>query len=365
MSRHAYAVDASPARVERDGGRRIDVTAEQLPLLDGMALATLLLEPGAAREPHWHPNAAELSYCIEGSTAMTIVESGGAHVEMAVEAGDLVFVPPGLMHHIANVGDGAARFVVCFSHERYEDLNLSTSMSEMSPRVLASTFGSDPHAFDWVSPAEKPAFISRASASGQAAAGDSHYRLRVERLEPALRNDGGSVIFGRADDFPILDGLAMYSLRIAGNGVREPHWHPNAAELNYVIEGSVRLTIVSPGGDVETVDIGAGEISYIPRAYFHHIENLTGEQARLAVFFDDSQPQDNGISAALGAYPAALLGSVFGRSAERLQLAPRVRQRRADQPWSAAPRRRRNRLISLAFRCPAAEDHGRPPRRRH
>ncbi len=124
------------------------------------------------------------------------------------------------------------------------------------------------------------------------------------------------MIFGRADDFPILDGLAMYSLRIAGDGVREPHWHPNAAELNYVIEGSVRLTIVSPGGDVETVDLGAGEISYIPRAYFHHIENLTGEPARLAVFFDDSQPQDNGISAALGAYPAALLGGVFGRPAD-------------------------------------------------
>jgi oxalate decarboxylase len=29
-------------------------------------------------------------------------------------------------------------------------------------------------------------------------------------------------------------------------GVREPHWHPNAAELNYVIEGKVRFTVYGP-----------------------------------------------------------------------------------------------------------------------
>ncbi len=314
VARHAYTVADSTARVERAGGTRIDVTAEQLPLLQGMALATLVLEAGAAREPHWHPNAAELSYCLDGSATMTIVESGGSHVEMTVEAGDLVFVPKGLMHHIANTGSSAARFVICFSHERYEDLNLSSSIGEMSPRVLGSTFGIDPAAFEWVAPLPEASFIASPGKAGAGgAAPSSPYRLGLEDLEPALANDGGSVIFGRADDFGVLDGLAMYSLRIGGDGVREPHWHPNAAELNYVITGRVRLTIVSPGGEVETVDLDPGDISYIPKAYFHHIENLGTEEARLAVFFDHEQPQDNGISAALGAYPPTLLAAVFER----------------------------------------------------
>ena len=314
MSRHAYTVASSPARIERDGGARIDVTADQLPLLDGMALATLRLEPGAVREPHWHPNAAELSYCLEGSASMTIVESGGRPVSMDIEPGDLAFVPSGLIHHIENRADSPARFVVCFNHEHYEDLNLSNSVAEMPAHVLRSTFGADPGSFDWIEPVTEPAFIDRPGNSGNGSAGTgSPYRYRLEKMEPEVENAGGSAIFGRADYFPALDGLAMYSLRMSGRGVREPHWHPNAAELNYLIEGSVRLTIVSPGGDVETVDLEAGDISYIPRAYFHHIESTSDDQARLAVFFDHELPADNGISAVLSAYPDSVLAGMFGQ----------------------------------------------------
>lgn len=319
MSDHAYTVEASPARVERDGGVRVDVTADQLPLLDGMALATLRLEPGSVREPHWHPNAAELSYCIEGSATMTIVESGGHRVTMSIAAGDLAFVPPGLIHHIENTAGGETRFVIAFSNERYEDLNLSTTMSQMPPHVLRAAFGAGAGAFDWVQPVRDPSFIARSAAGGSPPVDDpaAHYRCRLEHLEPALSNSGGSVIFGRADDFPVLDGLAMYSLRMNGRAVREPHWHPNAAELNYVIEGSVRLTIVSPGGgadSVDTVDLSAGDISYIPKAYFHHIETLGDGPAHLAVFFDHEQPGDNGITAALSAYSDPVLAAVFGQS---------------------------------------------------
>jgi oxalate decarboxylase len=322
LSRHSYRVDDSNARVERDGGLRVDVTADQMPLLDGMALATLSLEAGAAREPHWHPNAAELSYCLEGSARMTIVEPGGGRATMGVEPGDLVFVPPGLIHDIEGTGS-RTRFVICFSHERYQDLNLSTSVSQMPAHVLEATFGAA-GAFDWVEPVADPAFIagpeSAAELPEQAA---SPYRYQLERTEPQVANAGGSLIFGRGDDFPVLSGLAMYSLRMTGKAVREPHWHPNAAELNYVIEGSVRLTIVSPGGDVETVDIGTGEISYIPRAYFHHIETLGDEPARLAVFFDDELPGDNGVAAAMSAYPDGLLASVFGQPATAFEALPK------------------------------------------
>jgi oxalate decarboxylase len=323
VSRHAYTVESSPARVEREGGTRVDVTAEQMPILSGLALATLRLDPGAAREPHWHPNAAELSYCLEGSARMTIVESGGTAVTMTVEAGDLVFVPAGLAHDIEASPDGPTRFLVCFGNERYEDLSLTQVAAEMPAHVLAATFGVPASEFGWVEPVAEPAFIARPHEPATGPAATSPYRLQLERMEPDVVNDGGSLIFGRADDLPVLDGLAMYSLRMTGSAVREPHWHPNAAELNYVIEGSVRLTIVSPGGDVETVDLEAGDISFIPRAYFHHIE-ATGEgAARLAVFFDHEMPADNGVAAALGAYPPALLDAAFGRPAGSFAALPR------------------------------------------
>ncbi len=323
MSRHAYTVESSPARIERSGGERVDVTAEQMPILSGMALATLRLEPGAAREPHWHPNAAELSYCLEGTARMTIVEPGGGRVTTAVEPGDLVFVPAGLVHDIETTSGSAARFVVCFGDERYEDLSLPAVTAEMPSHVLAATFGTGPAAFEAIEPAREPAFIAVPESAPEHAPATARYRLQLERLEPDVANEGGSLIFGRGDGFPVLDGLAMYSLRMNGRAVREPHWHPNAAELNYVIAGSVRLTIVSPGGDVETVDLGAGDISFIPRAYFHHIETLGDEEAHLAVFFDHELPADNGVAAALSAYPPELLDAVFGRPPGTFAALPR------------------------------------------
>jgi oxalate decarboxylase len=67
--------------------------------------------------------------------------------------------------------------------------------------------------------------------------------------------------------------MAAYLLRLKQGGVYEPHWHPNAAELDYVIEGRARMTILSPGGSVDTFEVSSGQIVFIPPAYFHYIEN--------------------------------------------------------------------------------------------
>ena len=40
-----------------------------------------------------------------------------------------------------------------------------------------------------------------------------------------------------ADNFPILKGMAIYTLHLEKGGVREPHWHPNAVELGYCLAG--------------------------------------------------------------------------------------------------------------------------------
>ena len=52
--------------------------------------------------------------------------------------------------------------------------------------------------------------------------------------------------------FPILSGLALFIIGLKPSGIVEPHAHPNAAELNYVINGKVRFTVFGPNGKVET-----------------------------------------------------------------------------------------------------------------
>ena len=110
-------------------------------------------------------------------------------------------------------------------------------------------------------------------------------------------------------------------------GIREPHWHPNAAELDYVISGRARMTIFSPGDNVDTFEVGPGEIVFIPSAYFHYIENVNAsEDMQFAVFFNHERPEDIGISGALGAYSNDVLGSVFGLEPKILDALPKYQE---------------------------------------
>src|SRR5581483_3746331 len=69
-------------------------TIDQLPALEGSDAAILLLrmKPGALREPHWHPNAWELDYCVSGHVQMGIIDPAGAQAIFDLKPGNLAFV---------------------------------------------------------------------------------------------------------------------------------------------------------------------------------------------------------------------------------------------------------------------------------
>lgn len=85
----------------------------------------------------------------------------------------------------------------------------------------------------------------------------------------------------------------------------------------------MRVTVVSPDNSIDDFELVAGEISYIPQAYFHHIESLADEDVHMCVFFNNEMPQDNGISAALSGYSPDLLGAVFDRPAATFASLPK------------------------------------------
>ena len=73
-----------------------------------MAAYLLRLKRGGVREPHWHPNASELTYCISGRAQMTIYPSNTGADSFTVDSftidpGEVVFIPQGFMHNIENV----------------------------------------------------------------------------------------------------------------------------------------------------------------------------------------------------------------------------------------------------------------------
>ena len=86
------------------------------------------------------------------------------------------------------------------------------------------------------------------------------------------------------------------------------------------------MIIFSPGGDVDTFEVGPDEIVCIPTAYFHYIENIGDEELHFAVFFSHEKPQDIGISGAFGSYSNEVLGAVFNVNSKIFESLPKYQE---------------------------------------
>lgn len=330
---YTFNLDGTTPQVSNSNGSRTIANANNFPVLSGMGMLLLRLEKGGIREPHWHPNASELSYCIKGQAAMTIFSPGNNHDTFTIKPGEMTYVPRGYIHDIQNVGDEEAKFVLAFNNELPQDLGISGSVGWMTDRVMDATFGIKPPGFfdqlnyknqKDVIIAPKPAAVSLAS---YAVSIPNAHKFNLEGIPPQIQTAGGTIALGNANSFPILNGLALYSLRFKLGGIREPHWHPNAAELDYVIDGKARITIFSPDGTGNTFEVGPGQIVFIPSAYFHYIENIDpANTTHFLVFFNSERPEDTGISGALSSYSNEVLAAVFNSDPALFNTLPRLEQ---------------------------------------
>jgi oxalate decarboxylase len=154
----------------------------------------------------------------------------------------------------------------------------------------------------------------------------SPHTFDIKSIKPQTISNGGCRTIANSDNFPILRGMATYSLSLKKGGIREPHWHPNAAELDYVIDGRARMKIFSPGGNIDTFEVEPNQIVFIPTAYFHYIENIGDEELHFAVFFSHEKPQDIGISRAFRAYTNEVLGAVFNMNPKIFESLPKYKE---------------------------------------
>jgi oxalate decarboxylase len=81
-------------------------------------------------------------------------------------------------------------------------------------------------------------------------------------------------------------------LRLRKGGVREPHWHPNAAGLSYCITGNAKMTIFSTNARSDTFTVSPGEIIFVLRGYWHNIENIGNEEAKFVIVYNNECPED-------------------------------------------------------------------------
>src|SRR5258708_555284 len=116
------------------------------------------------------------------------------------------------------------------------------------------------------------------------------FRFRLGAVAPKSW-DGGWAKEATVVDFPVSQALAGVLMSLVPGGLRELHWHANAAEWAYVIKGQCRVTTINPQGQPQIVDFNAGDVWYFPRGFGHSIQGI-GSHAPLflLVFHNASFP---------------------------------------------------------------------------
>ncbi len=123
----------------------------------------------------------------------------------------------------------------------------------MPNRVMDKTFGITPpnaffHGFNNNSPIDivigsKPTNIQETDSSITKI--PNSHKFNIQRIPPQIQTAGGTVAKANASSFPILSGSSMpfFSLIMKPGAIRDPHWHPNASELGYILDGMARLIV--------------------------------------------------------------------------------------------------------------------------
>lgn len=315
VSHYRLSISDKQPGTLNEAGSITSVDRTDLPTLQAMSLRRLLLKPGGMRTPHWHANAHELGYCLSGTALVTIAANHGEIESFVLEQGDMFFVPSGAAHHIQNIGPGTTELVLAFSDGEPEDFSVGQSFRAMSPSVLGNTFGLQAAMMSNLSGdlsrSEPIAVTAIKPAIGFRERKNSPFKYGLEAAQPQILSDGGSARTAKANVWPTLNGLAMFSLRISDRGMREPHWHPETTELGYVVAGRGCMSVLDAKGNVETYEMGTGDVYYIPRAYPHHIENIGTGDLHILVFFDRASPGDVGYRSVATAYSAAVMAAAL------------------------------------------------------
>src|SRR5260370_17651463 len=118
------------------GGTPRIADSRVFPVSTTIAGAMVQLEPGGVRELHWHPNADEWQYYIEGTARMGVFAAAGQARTFNFQAGDVGYVPFAMGHYIENIGDTSVRFLEMFKSSYYADVSLDQRMALPPPPLV-------------------------------------------------------------------------------------------------------------------------------------------------------------------------------------------------------------------------------------
>jgi oxalate decarboxylase len=302
------------------GGWAKEATVAEFPVSETLAGVLMGLDPGALRELHWHANAAEWAYVLDGHCRVTIVNPAGQSQTSDFGAGDVWYFPRGFGHSIQGISDKPCVFLLVFDNGYFSEFgtfSISDWVAQTPRDVLARNFGVAQTVFAdfpkgevYINKGPVPAALPDDPAFGSLSSPPFSHRYRFLAQKPSVFS-GGTLRVVSAQEFPISTTMTGGLFTIKPGALRDMHWHPNAAEWQYFIKGKARMTVFGSGGRARTDEFSAGDVGYVPQGYGHYIESIGEEDLELLLVFNSGSYESISLSMWMASNTPELLATNF------------------------------------------------------
>ncbi|MBR1285425.1 cupin domain-containing protein [Bradyrhizobium sp. AUGA SZCCT0177] len=302
-----------------------EATVTQLPISKGIAGVSMRLEPGAMREMHWHATAAEWAFVFEGRVRTTVVDPNGFAETNDFDPGDVWYFPRGHGHMLQCLGDKPCRFILIFDNGYFSEFgtfSITDWIGHIPKALLAKNFGVPESAFDnfpndevYFARGKPPPAEPSVPLQGWKLPPQTH-RYRLLAQPPHGIFQGGREWRVDSSRFPIAKTITGVVLDLDPGALRTLHWHPNADEWQYVLDGTVSVTLFGSHGRTRIEQLQQGDVGYIPQGYGHSIENIGDKPARILIGFNSGIYETIDLSQWIAANPADVLATNFSQPPE-------------------------------------------------
>ena len=325
-----FALEQSKRKV-MGGSFGKEATVEQLPISKGIAGVSMRMEPGVTRELHWHATAAEWAFVLEGRVR-TRHRSVGCAETNDFDPGDIWYFPRGYAHSLACLGNAPCHFILIFDNGYFSEFgtfSITDWLGHASKKLLAKNFGLSEATFDGF-PTEEAYFVrgrippqDASPIQGALNSSPETHKYRLMAQKPHSIHKFGREWRVGANRFPVSQTITGVVLDIEPGGLRELHWHPNADEWQYIVDGEFSVSLFGSHGRYRIETLAKGDVAYIPQGYGHSIENVGGKTGRVLIGLNTGNYQAIDLSLWMASNPAYLLADHFGKPPEVFEKFPK------------------------------------------
>jgi oxalate decarboxylase len=323
-------------RRQQNGGWARQVTQSDFHISTTISGVNMRLAAGGIREMHWHQQA-EWAVMTRGACRVTVLDLEGRSSVQDVKAGDLWYFPAGFPHSLQGLGPDGAEFVLAFDsgeQSEYNTLLVTDWVAHTPPEVLAKNFGLPVEGFGriplhqrWIFQGEVPGPLAADQAAARGPNGEPPlpFTFALSSMPPTKETAGGKVQIADSRNFKVSQTIAAALVTVKPGGMREMHWHPNADEWQYYLQGAGRMTVFNVGPAAQTTDFRAGDVGYVKKNLGHYVENTGTSDLMFMEIFRADRYEEFSLAQWLACTPPAMVAATLNLDPKFVEQFTKVR----------------------------------------